>query len=61
MDTVTFLFVFGKYFLIMDYLDLKDSSHKLQINYIINYFLFIFNISYMYRKIRCDGKFYNFF
>jgi hypothetical protein len=48
--TVTLSFLFDNHCPIMYS---KDSSHKLQINCAINYiFLFIFNVSYMYRKIQ---------
>jgi hypothetical protein len=60
MGTVTLSFVCDKFCLIIDLIGLKDSSHKLQTNYIINYFLFIFNISYMCHKIWCDWKYQKF-
>ena len=56
-DTVAFLFLFDKHYLITKQLGLKDSSRDLQVNYTISYlFLSIFNVSCMCRKIRCDGE-----
>ena len=39
----------------MNKLNLKDSSRRLQLNCVINYFLTTFNALYIYSKIRCDG------
>ena len=44
ISTIIFLFVFDKYCLIMDYLGSKNSSHKLQINYIISYYFYLYLI-----------------
>ena len=39
----------------MDYLGLKNSSRRLQLNYIISYFnLIVFNVPYIYLKIQYD-------
>ena len=38
MDTVALSFVFDKYYIIMDQLDLKDLSRKLRINCAISYY-----------------------
>ena len=46
--TVVLLFVFGKNYLIMDYLDLKDSSHQLWTNCIISYSFYLHLILYTY-------------
>ena len=39
--TVALLFVFGKNCPIMDYLDLKDLSHQLRVNYVISYSFYL--------------------
>ena len=54
-DTIAFLFVFDKHFLIIDWLGSKDSFRDLQVNCAISYFLSIFNVSFMCPKIRWDG------
>jgi hypothetical protein len=46
------VFLFNNY-----YSTIKRFISQLQIHCIINYFLSIFNTSYICRKIRCDGKF----
>ena len=38
LATVAFLFVFGKNYPIIDYLDLKDSSHDFSTNCVISFF-----------------------
>ena len=40
--TVTILFLFNKYYLIIEQLGLKDSSRDLQINYIISYLFYLY-------------------
>jgi len=56
LATIAFLFVFDNYCSVVNLLDSKDLSHKLQTNCTINYFLSIFNTSCMHPKIRCDRK-----
>ena len=49
-DTIAFLFLFNKYYLITEELGLKHSSHDLQVNCAISYLFYlylIFHISYM--------------
>ena len=53
MDTITFSFVFDKYYSIMDYLGSKDSSRKLQINCAISYYFYLYLMLYAY-AIRFD-------
>jgi hypothetical protein len=55
-NTVVFSFLFNKYYLIMEQLCLKDLSRDLQINCVISYFLSIFNVPCICRKIRYDGE-----
>ena len=53
--TVALSFLFGKNCPIMDYLDLKDSSHDFSANCVISFFSSTFNTPCMCRKIRCNG------
>jgi hypothetical protein len=46
INIITFV-LFGKYCLIVDQLDLKDSSRDFQLNYVISYF-FIYIYYFMY-------------
>ena len=41
MDNVALSFVFGKNYLILDYLDLKDSSRQLRANCAISYSFYL--------------------
>jgi len=50
-DTVALLFLFDKHYLIIEQLGLKDLSRDLQINCVISYLLYIFNVPCMCRKI----------
>jgi hypothetical protein len=50
MNSTTFV-LFGKYCPIMDQLGSKDSSRDFQLNYVISYFLSIFNTPYKRLKI----------
>ena len=52
---VALSFVFGKNYLTMDYLDLKDSSHDFSANYVISFFLSTFSTPCICRKIRCEN------
>jgi hypothetical protein len=47
----TIFVLFDKYCPIVDQLGSKDSSHDFQLNYIISYFLPIFNTQYKQLKI----------
>jgi hypothetical protein len=55
INIITFV-LFGKYCLIVDQLDLKDSSRDFQLNYVISYF-FIYIYYFMYgSKDWCDRE-----
>ena len=55
LATVALSFVFGKNYLIIDYLGLKDSSRDFSANCAISFFSSTFSTPCMCRKIRCDG------
>jgi len=50
MNTLILLFVCDKYCLIINKIDSKDLSHKLWTNYVISYFLSVFNVPYIVIK-----------
>jgi hypothetical protein len=52
IDVVTFSFVFAKHCPIMNYVDLKDSSRKLQTNCVTSYF---FNLYLMLHAVPQDS------
>jgi len=54
MDTIGLSFVFNKYYSIIDYLGLKYLSRKLQINYAINYFFYLYLMLHA-SAVRFDG------
>ena len=49
MSNIIFSFIFNKYCSIVDYLDLKNSSRKLQINYIISYYFYLYLMLHIVR------------
>jgi len=59
MSTVAISFLRDKYYPIMDLLDLKDLSRKLQKNCVISYFLSIFNapcMCYCWKNAHCTPQ-----
>jgi len=65
MDTVALSVVFDKYYPIMDYLGLKDSSRRLQANCTINYLFYLYLIFHIcalkFNVTRKNSKILQFF